>query len=125
VRYGRDAAYRACHEELASRCPNYRYLVLATRELRTDDSPGAHSRKRHLQDLLGTGELERVISILLDPDRSQVFLCGNPAMIGARHSSPGRSARPAPGSMLDALIRRGFRVAYAGHAGNLHFEQYW
>jgi ferredoxin--NADP+ reductase len=126
VRYRADAAYRAAHEELIRRHGNYRSLVLTTREPENlDPARPDYVGKLYLQDIIRSGGLERECGVALDPARSQVFLCGNPAMIGApRHAAPGAPAAE-PGSMLELLLARGFRPAQPGESGNVHFERYW
>ena len=57
------------------RYPNYTYLPLTTRE-----NPG--QSKVYIQDLIQSGELEERLGQKLDPDKTHVFLCGNPKMIG-------------------------------------------
>src|SRR5450755_1255978 len=52
VRYSKDLAYRALHDELMRRHPNYAYLALTTRE----SSDLAH--KIYIQDLITSGRLE-------------------------------------------------------------------
>lgn len=125
VRYRRDAAYRAVHEQLARRHANFRYLVVTTREPENvDPSCAGYVGKRYLQQLAASGELARLTGMELDPARAHVFLCGSPEMIGlARGKGPGPQF--VPGSMLALLSERGF-AADAPHAlGNVHFERYW
>ena len=125
VRYLRDAAYRECHAELMRRYPNYLYFVLTTRESgATDLAPMPAAGKRHLQDLVHTGELESRIHVSLDPKNAHVFLCGSPDMIGAGHPHPSR-VPPRLGGMLDLLMRRGFLCDQPEQSGNVHFERYW
>lgn len=126
VRHLRDAAYRACHEQLVQRYVNYRYFVLTTREAQAGEpwiSP--LSCRCHLQDLVASRQLERHVGVALAPTNAQVFLCGNSKMIGVRHAAGSASATIEPGSMLDVLLERGFRMDHAGQVGNVHFERYW
>ena len=76
VRYKRDLGYLAVQEELVRRYPNYSYLPLTTREA---DTVG---HKVYVQDLITSGQLEERLGQALDPARTHVYLCGNPAMIG-------------------------------------------
>jgi ferredoxin--NADP+ reductase len=124
VRYLRDAAYRASHEELIRRYSNYWYFVLTTREQRGKE-PWTAPLGCHLQDLIVTKALESRSGASLDPTNSQVFLCGNSEMIGAQRGSAASPTNVKPGSMLDLLMERGFRVGQAGQAGNIHFERFW
>jgi ferredoxin--NADP+ reductase len=126
VRYLRDAAYRERHEELMRRYSNYRYYVLSTREPQSDVPWISTLNGRcHLQDLILTRQLERHSRIDLDPANTQVFLCGNPGMIGAQHATGSSAANVKSGSMLELLMERGFRIGESGQSGNLHFERYW
>ena len=125
VRQKIDAGYRAVHEELMRRFPNYRYLVLTTREPENlDPAHPYYVGKQYLQDAIRTGRLERESQVPLDPHRGQVFLCGSPAMIGIgqHHTSP---HSPEPGSMLELLASRGFQPDEPHRPGNVHFERYW
>ena len=79
----------------------------------------------HLQDLLRSGELEAAIGFRLDPSRGRVFLCGNPAMIGAPRIVEGRLVYPPALGMVEILAReRGFGVDPHDPHINLHFERY-
>ncbi len=121
VRYQKDAGYHIAHLALARRYPNYKYLIFTTREPENlDPSHPRFCGKRFLQDLVASGELEQHTSIPLDPTRTQVFLCGNPAMIGIEM---GGSIVPA--GMVDELSLRGFRLDEPHLRGNIHTEHYW
>jgi ferredoxin/flavodoxin---NADP+ reductase len=123
VRYRRDLAYAATHERLMARFPNYTYVSLTTREA---DTVG---KKVYLQDLITGGELERRLGRPLDPARTHVFLCGNPAMIGvpARDRQTGELVYPRPPGVIEILARRGFQpdVPARKLRGNVHYEEYW
>jgi ferredoxin/flavodoxin---NADP+ reductase len=123
VRYARDLAYRSTHERLMARFANYTYLSLTTRE------PGDLGRKVYLQGLITGGELERRLGQPLDPARTHVFLCGNPAMIGvpARDRQTGALVYPRPPGVIEILARRGFQpdVPARKLRGNVHYEEYW
>jgi ferredoxin--NADP+ reductase len=125
VRQKIDAAYRTIHDELVRRFPNYRYLVLTTREPVNLDPAHPHFvGKQYLQDTIRSGRLEIDTQVPLDPRRGQVFLCGSPAMIGIgqHHRSP---HWPEPGSMLELLASQSFRPDEPQRPGNVHFERYW
>lgn len=123
VRYRRDLGYLPQHEELMRRYPHYTYLALTTREA---DNAG---RKVYIQDLITSGQLEERLGAPLDPTRTHVFLCGNPAMIGVPVKDPqtGERTYPKPLGVIEALERRGFQVdqPQAKIKGNIHFEEYW
>ncbi len=127
VRYRRDLAYLETHRRLETLFENYRYLPLTTREPENvDPSHPGFVGKRHLQDYFESGEFERDAGITLDPRNTHVYLCGNPAMIGA--PVPGRNREqtyPKPKGMVEVLTARGFRIDRPRSPGNIHFERYW
>ena len=122
VRYSRDLGYLDLHQRLMGRYPNYKYLALTTRE------PGL-TRKVYIQDLITSGELEEQLGAQLDPERTHVFLCGNPKMIGVpvRDKETGAKTYPQPVGVIEVLEGRGFHadVAAVKFKGNIHFEEYW
>lgn len=122
VRYSKDFGYLQVHDRLMGKYPNYKYLPLATRE-------GDPSKKRYLQDLVISGELEEKLGHKLNPEGTHVFLCGNPAMIGApdKDKETGERVYPKPQGIIEILENRGFHADQGhGHApGNIHFEEYW
>lgn len=112
-----DQAYRAAHECLTELFPNYRYAAQATREA---DAPGVR-----LQEYLRSGALEEAAGFRLDPDRTRVFLCGSPDMIGAPRATHGIRAAPRAGGMIELLeTERGFRPDATGSHIHLHFDRY-
>lgn len=112
-----DQGYRAAHQQLMRLCPNYRYTALATRE-----GPGSG---RRLQDFLRSGALEKEAGFALDPQRTRVFLCGRPEMIGAPRVEHGVRTAPHPGGMIELLENeRGFSAGGPESRINLHFERY-
>ncbi|GIU91746.1 MAG: hypothetical protein KatS3mg011_0652 [Acidimicrobiia bacterium] len=117
VRYWTDLAYLDEHRRLERRFPNYRYLPRPTRE---PDIP-----KRYLQDLLVDGTLEEALGGELDPSRTHVFLCGNPAMIGLPSWEGDQPTFPEPVGMAQLLHQRGFTLDRRGVVGNVHYEEYW
>ncbi len=122
VRYRRDLAYLATHEELMRRYPQYTYLSLTTREAETVQ------QKVYIQDLITSGQLEERLGQALDPARTQVFLCGNPKMIGVpvKDRDSGKLAFPQPQGVIEILEKRGFKADQGSKAkGNIHFEEYW
>ncbi len=122
VRYQRDLGYRAIHDQLMLRYPNYTYLPLTTRE-----NPG--QSKVYIQDLIQTGELEERLGQKLDPDKTHVFLCGNPKMIGLAEKDrvTGQRWFPRPMGAVEMLEERGFRCdqPQVKLKGNIHYEEYW
>jgi ferredoxin--NADP+ reductase len=123
VRYRRDLGYLPIQEELARRYPNYTYLPLTTREAETV------GHKVYIQDLITSGQMEERLGQALDPGRTHVYLCGNPAMIGVpiHDRATGEWAYPRPAGVVEELERRGFQAdrPQAKIKGNIHFEEYW
>jgi ferredoxin/flavodoxin---NADP+ reductase len=123
VRYRRDLGYLATHEELMRRYPHYTYLPLTTREA---DTVG---NKVYVQDLLTGGQLEQRLGRPLDPERTHVFLCGNPKMIGVpdKDRETGKLVYPQPPGVIELLEQRGFRPDQPALKikGNIHYEEYW
>jgi ferredoxin/flavodoxin---NADP+ reductase len=123
VRYRRDLGYLPIQEELMRRYPNYTYLPLTTREA---DTVG---NKVYIQDLITSGQMEQRLGQALDPARTHVFLCGNPAMIGVptHNLATGAWDYPRPVGVIEILERRGFQVdrPQVKMKGNIHFEEYW
>lgn len=123
VRYKRDLAYLAIHENLMRRYPNYTYLSLTTRETDTV------KHKVYIQDLITSGQLEEFLGQPLDPARAHVFLCGNPKMIGVpeKNRETGERCYPQPLGVIEILEKRGFRAdqPQAKIKGTIHFEEYW
>jgi len=108
-----DQAYGDVHERLMRLYPNYRYVPLATRE----NAP-------RLQQLVQNGELEERAGFGLDPSRTRVFLCGNPAMVGAPRLQDGGRVFAHVGGMVELLEARGFHSDPEHRTLNIHFERY-
>ena len=122
-----DLGYESTHRRLDDRLPHYRYLTLTTREPENRDPANAnYVGVRYIQDYVESGDLERELGFSLLPEETQVFLCGNPQMIGPPR--PGHSLQPQklsrPG-MLQILESRGFTVDKPRQPGNVHYESYW
>jgi len=123
VRYRRDLAYLAIHQELMRRHPNYTFLDLTTREADTVQ------QKVYIQDLITSGQLEERLGQPLDPARTHVYLCGNPKMIGVptKDRDSGQRIFPRPTGVIEILEYRGFQAdqPQIKMKGNVHFEEYW
>jgi ferredoxin--NADP+ reductase len=127
ARYRQDLAYLSAHRQLEQRFANYRYLPLTTREPENID-PGAsgHVGKRYLQNYFASGDLERDTGLDLSQPDVHIFLCGNPAMIGAPLRTYDPTNRyPRPIGMVELLEKRGLRLDQPHEPGNIHFEKYW
>ena len=90
------------------------YLPVTSQEpLKPELSPTItpqHLSANRLTTLLARGELEERTGITLEPERSRIMLCGNPAMVT---------------EMRALLAERGFAAGRRGVAGNLAVENYW
>ena len=117
VRQITDLAYLDIHRALEERFPNYQYVALPTRE---PDHP-----KRYIQETLADGWLSETTGVSLDPGSTQVFLCGNPAMIGPPEWHDNTPAFPQPKGAVEVLTELGFTVDRRDQPGNVHFEEYW
>jgi len=117
VRKSADLAYHDKHQTLAKVHSNYHYLPLPTRE--------PSIPKRYIQDLITSGDLEEEFRIELDPKTTEVFLCGNPRMIGLPEIANGTVQYPTPPGVVELLVQRGFALDTADGPGNIHFEEYW
>jgi ferredoxin--NADP+ reductase len=123
VRYRRDLAYLALHDELMRRYSNYTYLSLTTREAQNVQ------HKVYIQDLITSGQLEQRLGKALDPAATHVFLCGNPKMIGVPTVDKATGARvyPQPPGVVEILEQRRFQIDQPSIKlkGTIHFEEYW
>jgi ferredoxin--NADP+ reductase len=104
VRAAEELAYRDELQALADQDAGLSYLPIATRET----LPGMPQAR--LTTLVTDGGLERLAGLTLDPARSRIMLCGNPAMLA--------DARKLLGA-------RGFAPGRRGVPGNLAVENYW
>jgi ferredoxin/flavodoxin---NADP+ reductase len=119
VRYRDDLAYLKEQEAVESRYDNYNYEVLTTRE------PEDEGNKRYIQDLIRNGEVEELLGAPLDPEKTHVFLCGNPAMIGLPKWEENEPTFPEPTGVCELLHERGFTIDHHKTRGTVHYEEYW
>lgn len=119
VRYNADLAYTEQHAVLTDRYPSYKYLTITTRE------PENEGNKVYIQDLVASGRLEEELGAPLDPDRTHVFLCGNPAMIGLPKWTDEGLVFPGTLGVCQQLHERGFTIDHRKTRGNVHYEEYW
>lgn len=127
TRYAKDLGYQIEHRKLEQMFPNYRYISLTTREPKNID-PGNpnYVGKQYIQDFFASGQLESVWGYDLNPARTHVYLCGNPAMIGPPVMTTGGVDQfPDETGMVELLVNRGFELDRPKQPGNIHFEKYW
>ncbi|MGF1667481.1 MAG: ferredoxin--NADP reductase, partial [Acidimicrobiia bacterium] len=117
VRQLRDLGYAEHHRTLERYHSNYTCVALPTRE------PSVP--KRYIQDVVRDGELEALVAHGLDPNRTHVFLCGNPAMTGLPEWSGHTPTFPEVAGVGEILHKRGFTIDHRGVIGNVHYEEYW
>jgi len=122
VRSRVDLGYEREHQVLMERFPQYRYLAMTTRDPENlDPSHPRYVGKQYLQDMFTSGKLAEMADDPLDPAKTHVFLCGNPAMIGLVKAGEAIPARP---GMLPLLSVAGFTNEVVG-PGHVRFEKYW
>lgn len=123
VRFRKDLAYLAIHEQLMQRYPRYTYLSLTTREAETV------KHKVYIQDLITSGQLAERLGQPLKPETTHVYLCGNPKMIGVptKDKETGQRLYPQPLGVIEILEKLGFQAdnPTVKLQGNIHFEEYW
>lgn len=117
VRYQEDLGYLDTHRRLERRFPSYHYLPLVTRH--------PSREKLYVQDVIRRDLIESEFGVALDPERTHVYLCGNPAMIGSPEWADDRPVFPEPEGACELLAERGFDLDRRGHIGNVHTEKYW
>ncbi|MEO1617587.1 MAG: hypothetical protein AAFV88_17175, partial [Planctomycetota bacterium] len=124
VRYRGDLAYLTRHLSLMDQFPNYRYIPCTTRErFNVDPSAENFVGKQYLQQQFTSGALADAADDPLSPDRTHVFLCGNPAMIG--YVPPGGAPMETDG-MIPLLKQAGFHEDDGSDGpGRIRFEKYW
>jgi len=123
-RYIGDFAYRHIHQELMSRCANFRSFNFTTREpFNIEPSHPKYVGKQYIQEMFHTGQLAEMCGADLSPKTTHAFLCGNPAMIG--YTPPGAPPPSEPG-MLQYLQEAGFvHNDDPPTVGHIRFEKYW
>lgn len=114
VQHATELAYRDEILSCVSSHPGQLIYIPITSQEQTDPglSPALTSRTdpARITTLLDSGDLEQRVGLKLDPVRSRVMLCGNPAMVT---------------DMRALLSARGFAPGRRGVAGNLAVENYW
>lgn len=108
ARYSYDLAYRTELMTITRICPNISYFPVVSR---AQGDPTWRGLTGYLQDVLLSGIIEDKTGVPLDPEKSHVFLCGNPSMI---ESAKAR-----------LMAERGYVPDARKVVGSLHLEEYW
>ncbi|MCC6954252.1 MAG: ferredoxin--NADP reductase [Deltaproteobacteria bacterium] len=106
-RLSQDLAYADELKALAASDPKFAYIPTVTRE--PSDSPWQGCRGR-IQPILEPARFAELAKFELNPETTQVLICGNPEMIT---------------SAVDQLTPLGFREYRKKTGGNIHFERFW
>ena len=102
-----DLGYRAELEQLAKENKKFSYVPALTREPEGSSWSGERGR---VPSLLESEKFKALTGRDLDPEKSQIFLCGNPAMIE---------------DVVVQLHVRGFKEHSRKDPGNVHVERFW
>lgn len=128
ARFERDFGYIREQELLARRFPNYKYLRYTTREPRNlDPQLDTYVGPQRFQKIYTSGQLARDSGLPFSPERTHVYLCGNPQMIGIqkRGAETGHSSESHEPGMLQLLLEAGFRDNGPPGPGYVAYEKYW
>jgi len=118
VGFQSDLGYLDGHRELEGRFANYHYLTLVTRD---PDQP-----KLYIQDIIRHDLLGERFGASLDPGQTDIYMCGNPLMIGLPEwGDDGQVAFPEVTGACQLLMERGFKIDRRAFPGNVHYEEYW
>lgn len=102
-----DLGYRQELEKLSKESKKFSYIPALTRE--PDGSSWSGERGR-VPSLLEKSKFKELTGRDLDPDKTQIFLCGNPAMIE---------------DVVVQLQGLGFKEHSRKDPGNVHVERFW
>lgn len=102
-----DLGYQEELSALDAADPSFTYVPTLTR---VGENETWHGRRGRLPALMEPELFESVTGFPLDPENTEVMLCGNPAMIETVEQ------------MLEPM---GFVTATKKQEGNIHFERYW
>jgi ferredoxin--NADP+ reductase len=118
VRYQTDLGYLDRHRQLEKWFGNYHYLPLVTRD---EDRP-----KLYVQDVIAGDLLRESFDVSLDPGSTDIYMCGNPLMIGLPEwGEDGGAKFPETTGACQQLMEQGFVIDRRGRPGNVHYEEYW
>jgi len=102
-----DLGYMRDLTALATRFDNLHYLPIIDEIARDPDWPG---KVGFVFEYINDGTVEKILGHDMDPERTSVFLCGNPLMVEG---------------MEKMLIERGFKMHKRRDPGNMFIEKFW
>jgi len=102
-----DLGYRDELEKLALENKKFSYIAALTREPEGSSWSGERGR---IPRLLEPDKFKELTGRELDPEKLQIFLCGNPAMIE---------------DLVVQLHKYGFKEHSKKEPGNIHVERFW
>jgi ferredoxin--NADP+ reductase len=102
-----DLGYRQELESLAARYPNFHYFPIIDEAGR---DPGWSGEVGFVNRFVEEGTFAERLGHAFSPEKTSVFLCGNPLMIE---------------SMMDTLTARGFTKHRRREPGSIFVEEYW
>jgi ferredoxin--NADP+ reductase len=108
ARYSRDLGYRDELFHLQRDYPGFSYLPVITRP--KDNGEPWTGATGHLQEFWKSNPLQPVWGRRPDPADTDLFLCGNPAMVE---------------ELVKLLETEGFTEHTKARPGQIHFEKYW
>jgi ferredoxin--NADP+ reductase len=116
-------AYEEEYRALTQQYSNLKYISLVTRE--------KNQPKRYIQNLFENQMqlLQSEYQIPVKKESAVIYLCGNPAMIGAWKEDPITKAKiypPGTSGMIEILEKQGMQLNSKKEPhGQIHFEKYW
>lgn len=115
---GWTSPYRAVHEKLLASFPQYKRL--------DHTGAGYAALEALLSGLLSdAAESQRTLGFALRAGDCRVFLCGDPAMIGAPEKLGAWSYESRQGGLMPILTEAGFSPATRFKEGDIEHESYW
>ncbi|MBF0272147.1 MAG: ferredoxin--NADP reductase [Magnetococcales bacterium] len=104
--YSWDLGYRAELESLTRRCPKFHYFPIVA--CPTIDK-NWHGPSGRLQQWLTRPDIDALCGLPIDPERTHIFLCGNPVMVE---------------SVSQLLSSKGYTHGTRHQPGTLHLEKF-
>ncbi len=114
---GWRSLYEAEHAALMARMPAYRYHAIAGSYQALESKMAAWLRD--------PGLAEEALGFPLAPERCQVFLCGDPQMIGAPAKQGAWRYQHAEQGLIPLLTAAGFTLSTRFKQGTIAHEAYW